>query len=176
MQRTLVLIKPEAVNRGLIGNIISKFELMGLKLEKMKMLVASREILSKHYPAEEEWFRGAGSKTVNAYKKYDLDLIGELGTDDSLEVGKIVKDWLVDYMTSGPMVAIVLSGNHAIEIVRKAVGNTVPLFAEPGTVRGDFSVDSPDLSNKEKRPVYNLIHASGDFEEAEREIKLWFGE
>ncbi len=90
--------------------------------------------------------------------------------------GRIIKRWLVEYITSGLVVALVLRGNHAVEVARKLVGDTIPLFAEPGTVRGDFSVDSPDLTNKERRAVYNLVHASETAEETEREISLWFGE
>lgn len=174
MERTLVLIKPDAFNRGLVGEIISRFERVGLSLEEMKIVNATTEIVGRHYPDNKDWVRSVGKKTVDVYKKYHLNIAGDLGANDTLEVGNLVRKWLIRQMTSGPIIAIILSGNHAIEVVRKIVGNTVPLFAELGTIRGDFSIDSPDLSIKEKRALQNLVHASSTIEEAKREISLWF--
>jgi nucleoside-diphosphate kinase len=85
-----------------------------------------------------------------------------------------VQKWLVEYLTVNPVVAVVLEGPHAVELVRKLVGHTLPLKAQPGTIRGDFSFDSSALANENKRPIRNLIHASGNKEEAELEIALWF--
>ncbi len=174
MEKTLVLIKPDAIKRGLVGEIISRFERVGLSLEEMKIVNATTEIVGKHYPDDKNWIRSVGKKTVDAYKKYNLSIAEDLGTDDALEVGKLVRKWLIQHLTSGPVVALILSGNHAIEVVRKIIGNTIPLFAELGTIRGDFSMDSPDLSIKEKRALQNLVHASSTIEEAKREISLWF--
>jgi nucleoside-diphosphate kinase len=174
MERTLVLIKPDALKRGFIGEIISRFERAGLKLEEIKIVNATTEIVGKHYPDDKNWIRSVGKKTVDAYKKYNLNVAEDLGTNDALEVGKLVRKWLIQHLTSGPVIALILSGNHAIEVVRKVIGNTIPLFAELGTIRGDFSIDSPDLSVKEKRALQNLVHASSTVEEAKREISLWF--
>ncbi|MHC2994807.1 MAG: nucleoside-diphosphate kinase [Candidatus Atribacteria bacterium] len=174
MKKTLVLIKPDAFKRGLVGEIISRFERVGLKLEEMKIVNATVEIVEKQYPDDKNWIRSMGKKAVDTYKKYNLNIAEDLGTDDALEVGKLVRKWLIQHLTSGPVVALILSGNHAIEVVRKIVGNTVPLFAELGSIRGDFSIDSPDLSTKEKRALQNLVHASETVEEAKREISLWF--
>ncbi len=174
MEKTLVLIKPNAFKRGLVGEIISRFERVGLRLEEMKIVNATTEIVGKHYPDDKNWIRSVGKKTVDAYKKYNLNIAEDLGTDDALEVGKLVRKWLIQHLTSGPVVALILSGNHAIEVVRKIIGNTIPLFAELGTIRGDFSMDSPDLSIKEKRALHNLVHASSNVEEVKREISLWF--
>jgi len=174
MERTLVLIKPDAFKRGLVGEIISRFEGVGLRLEETKIVNATTEIVGKHYPDDENWIRSVGKKTVDAYKKYNLNVAEDLGTDNALEVGKLIRKWLIYQLTSGPVVALILSGNHAIEVVRKIVGNTIPLFAELGTIRGDFSIDSPDLSIKEKRALQNLVHASSSIDEAKREISLWF--
>ncbi len=174
MERTLVLIKPDAFNRGLVGEIISRFERVGLKLEEMKIVNATVEIVEKQYPDNKNWIRSVGKKAVDTYKKYNLNIAKDLGTDDALAVGKLVRKWLIQHLTSGPVVALILSGNHAIEIVRKIVGNTVPLFAELGSIRGDLSIDSPDLSTKERRALQNLVHASETAEEAKREISLWF--
>ena len=174
MERTLVLIKPDALKRGFIGEIISRFERAGLRLEEIKIVNATTEIVGKHYPDDKNWIRSVGKKTVDAYKKYNLNVAEDLGTNDALEVGKLVRKWLIQHLTSGPVIALILSGNHAIEVVRKIIGNTIPLFAELGTIRGDFSIDSPDLSVKEKRALQNLVHASSTVEEAKREISLWF--
>jgi len=174
MERTLVLIKPDAFKRGLVGEIISRFERVGLTLEEMKVVNATNEIVGKQYPDDKNWIRSVGKKAVDTYKKYNLNIAEDLGTGDALEVGKLVRKWLIRHLTSGPVVALILSGNHAIEVVRKIVGNTVPLFAELGSIRGDFSIDSPDLSTKERRVLQNLVHASETAEEAKREISIWF--
>ena len=174
IEKTLVLIKPDAVKRGLIGVILSRFERVALKLEEMRILKPAKEIVEKHYPDDKNWIRSVGEKTVKTYQKYNLNLTKDLGTSDVLEIGELIRKWLIQYVTSGPVVAIVISGNHAIEVVRKMTGNTAPLFADLGTIRGDFSIDSPDLANREKRSMQNLVHASGASEEAQREIDLWF--
>lgn len=174
MERTLVLIKPDAFKRGLVGEIISRFERVGLNLEGMKILNATIEIVEKHYPDDKNWIRSVGKKTIDTYEKYNLNIIEDLGTNDALKIGQLVRKWLIQHLTSGPVLVLILSGNHAVEMVRKIVGNTVPIFAELGTIRGDFSIDSPDLSTRERRVLQNLVHASETVEEAKREISLWF--
>jgi len=174
IEETLVLIKPDAFKRHLTGEIIAKFERVGLDIKKMKLIEPDKELIEKHYPDDETWLKLIGEKTISTYKKYRKSLIDDLGTENALEIGKIIRKWLLEYISSGPVVAIVISGNHAIEIVRKLIGNTVPIFADLGTVRGDYSVDSPDLANREKRSLFNLVHASGNSQEAEKEITLWF--
>jgi len=176
IERTFVLIKPEAFDRFLIGEIISRFERAGLMLEEMKKVNATTEIAEKYVPNNKNWIKSVGKKTIYTYKKYDLNVIKDLGTNDALKIGKLVRKWLTAHLTSGPVIAIIVSGNHAIESARKIVGNTVPLFAELGSIRGDFSTDTPDLSNIEKRVILNLVHASETIEEAEREISIWFEE
>ncbi len=176
IERTFVLIKPEAFDRFLIGEIISRFERAGLMLEEMKKVNATTEIAEKYVPSDENWIRSVGNKTLHTYKKYNLDVIKDLGTDDALKIGKLVRKWLTTHLTSEPVIAIIFKGNHAIESARKIVGNTVPLFAELGSIRGDFSTDTPDISNREKRVILNLVHASETVEEAEREISIWFEE
>jgi len=175
-ERTLVLVKPDGVQRGLVGEILARFERAGLKLVGLKMVRASRELLEQHYPADEAFLRTIGSKTAEAFQAYGLDVRERMGTDDALEVGRRVREWLVEFMASGPVVAAVVEGVHAVSAVRKLVGKTLPVFAEPGTIRGDWSTDSPTLANLEQRPVRNLVHASGTLEEAEYEVRLWFRE
>jgi len=113
MERTLVLIKPDAVKRGLVGEIIKKFERVGLSLEEMKIVNATTEIVEQHYPDDKNWIRSVGKKTVDAYKKFNLNIAEDLGTDDALEVGNLIRRWLIHQITSGPIIAIILSGNHA---------------------------------------------------------------
>ncbi len=175
MERTVVLVKPDGVKRGLVGEIVARFEKMGLKIVGMKMVWVDDEMVMKHYPTSRtEWVKKVGEKTLKAYEEYGKDPKEHLGTLEPEEIGKMVCKWLVDYLTSGPVVAMVLEGNHAITAVRKMTGYTYPDTAIPGTIRGDFSIDSPDLANKKKRSGYNLVHASGNVEEAEFEIELWF--
>ncbi|MDR5682412.1 MAG: nucleoside-diphosphate kinase [Armatimonadota bacterium] len=174
-ERTLVVVKPDGVQRGLVGEILGRLERSGLKIVGLKMLTASRDLLERHYPDDDGFLRTIGGKTKEAFDAYGLDLRERMGTDDLREVGARVRGWLVDFMSSAPVVAAVVEGVHAVSVVRKLVGATLPVFAEPGTVRGDFAVDSPTLANLEGRPVRNLVHASGTLEEARFEIELWFG-
>lgn len=177
MERTLVILKPDAVKRGLIGEIIKRFENVGLTIVAVKLLMAKRNLVEKHYPKErEELWMGIGNKTLKNYKDLDMNPKESLGTDDPQEIGKMVRVWLMDYIMEGPVLAVVLSAPHAVELVRKIAGHTLPLVAAPGTIRGDFSFDSSYLANSSKRPIKNLIHASGNKEEAEYEIPLWFTE
>lgn len=174
IERTLVLLKPDAVRRGLIGELISRFERAGLKIVAMKMVWATPQQAELFYPSSEEWFKSAGSKLLRAYQELGVDPKSKLGTDDPVELGKYIKKKLIEYMTSGPIVAMVLEGNRAVEVVRKLVGPTAPHTAPPGTIRGDYSIDSPDLAAEEGRVVFNLVHASDSREEAAREISFWF--
>lgn len=173
-ERTLVVVKPDAYQRGLTGLILARLEQCGLAVEAMRVSRNENKIIEDHYPRSEDWLATVGNKTLGDYTKLGVDPKERVGTDDPVEIGRKVRKWLTDFMLSGPAVPMVISGNRAIETVRKLVGNTLPVAAAPGTIRGDYSSDSPDLANDEMRPVYNLVHASGDPEEAEREIKLWF--
>ena len=175
-EKTLVVVKPDGVLRGLVGEILHRYERAGLKVIGMKMVYSSRDHAMAHYPATEEHMKTMGEKSLKTYEEYGLDPIEFVGTRDPLEIGKMIREWNADFLSSGPVVAIVLEGNHAIDNARLITGNTIPTFAAPGTIRGDYSVDSPALANSRKRAVKNLIHASGDPEEATREIKHWFKE
>lgn len=170
----MVLIKPDGVKRGLTGEIIRRIEQRGLKIIALEMLWSKPQELDNHYPKDEAYLRSLGEKSLATYHKFNLDAGKELGTNDALEIGRMVRSWLVDFMTSGPIVKMVVKGLHAVEMVRKLCGNTMPANAEMGTIRGDFSVDSAALANTQKRAVHNLVHASGNLAEAEMEIKLWF--
>ncbi len=175
MERTLIVVKPDGVRRGLVGEILSRFEKSGLKVVAAKMVSVSKELANKHYPEDrDELWEGIGNKTLDHYKELEQDAKKLLGTDNPKEIGKMVRVWLVEYITSGPVIAVVLEGYHAVEMVRKMSGHTLPLKATPGTIRGDLSFDSSYLANTGKRAIKNLVHASGTLEEAEYEIPLWF--
>jgi nucleoside-diphosphate kinase len=172
--KTVLIIKPDGVKRGLIGEIISRIEMRGLKIIALEMFMATKEHIDEHYPKTEDWLRKIGEKTSKSYQEYGYDLKEELGTDDLIEIGKLVRGWLITYMTSGPMVKMVVKGIHAIEMVRKIVGPTLPSQAEMGTIRGDFSVDDSTAANRDRRAVRNLVHASGNQQEADHELLFWF--
>ncbi len=173
-EKTVVIIKPDGVKRGLIGEIISRFEKRGLKIVALEMFRPTREQIDGHYPKDKNWIKRLGEKTLKNYQKYNFDPVKELGTADPLQIGKKVRDWILDYMTSAPLIKMVVEGVHAIDMVRKIVGHSLPNEAEMGTIRGDFSVDSATVANAEKRAIHNLVHASETPQEAEHELAHWF--
>ena len=175
-ERSLVLIKPDGVKRRLAGEIISRMEKVGLKLIAAKMVLVRPEMAIKHYGYDEQWFKNVGRKLLKFYQEHGKDPNEEIGTKNPKEIGLLVQKWCVNYLTEGPIIATIWEGPHAVEIIRKIVGPTFPSQAPPGTIRGDYSCDSPLLSNANKRSVHNLIHASGSPEEARLEIQLWFKE
>ena len=173
---TVLLVKPDGIKRGLIGDIIFRVEQRGLKIIALKMLECTKEKAHGHYPGTDAWLIGMGNKTLENYKQYGKDPIKEIGTADPKKIGAMVYDWNVEYLTSGPIVAVLIKGLHAIDMIRKIVGHTLPAKADMGTFRGDYSVDSPTLANAEKRAIRNLVHASGDADEATHEIDYWFSQ
>lgn len=174
-EKTFVLIKPDGVRKGLIGEIVGRFEQRDLKVVALEMFHASRKEMDSHYPKDEKWIRRLGEKTMATYAKYGRDVKSDFGTSDLMKVGKTVRGWLLEFMSSAPMVKMVVQGVHAVDMVRKIVGPTMPYLAEMGTIRGDWSNDSPLNANLERRSVYNLVHASETPEEAKHEIAHWFG-
>lgn len=175
MERTLVVIKPDGVLRGLSGEILHRFERAGLKIVAAKMRDVDKKLAEKHYPEDRhELWEGIGHKTLEHYREMRADAKKLLGTENPKEIGKLVRVWLLDYITSGPVLAVVLEGPHAVELVRKMAGHTLPIKSAPGTIRGDFSFDSSYLANAGQRAIKNLVHASGSLEEAKYEIPLWF--
>ncbi len=169
-ERTFVAVKPDGVQRSLIGEVIGRFEKVGLKLVAMKMLVPTAEHIEKHYTLDPEWRRITGEKTIDSYKAKGLTPPSE---DPFVITDKILKNLKV-YMTSGPVVAMVWEGAHAVKIVRKLVGGTEPLTSDVGTIRGDYVLDSYKMSDTDNRSVRNVIHASGSVDEANNEIMHWF--
>ena len=147
LEKTLVLIKPDGVERGIVGQIITRFEQAGLKIVGLKLKQADEEFAKKHYTE-----------------------------DITIRRGEKVRDQLVNFISKSPVVAIALEGIEAIEAVRKMVGPTEPKAAPPGTIRGDFSHVSYDWANGNEIVVKNIIHASSSKEDAEGELSLWFDE
>ncbi len=169
-ERTLVIIKPDGIQRTLIGEIIKRYEKTGLKLVAVKTVVPSEDHIEKHYTLDPNWRRITGEKTIASYKKKGL----KPPSEDPLEITAVILENLKKYMTSGPVIAMIWEGAHAVKIVRKITGGTEPLTSDVGTIRGDFVLDSYQISDNDKRAVRNLIHASGSTEEAGMEIKHWF--
>ena len=173
-ERTLLLIKPDGVRRGLTGEVLRRIEQRGLKIIALQMVKPSAEQMDTHYPKDEEWIQRIGEKTTATFEKYGRDVTETMGTSDLLKIGQEVRKWLVVYMASAPIVKIIVEGIHAVDMVRKLVGNTFPYQAEVGTIRGDFSVDSPIAANLDKRSIFNIAHASETAQEAAHEIAHWF--
>ena len=169
-EKTLIIIKPDGVQRNLIGEIISRFERAGLKLVAMKMVTANEEMVKKHYTLDPEWMRLVGEKSIKGLLDKGIEPISR----DPMVIAQSVIDRLAKYMTSGPVIPMVLQGGHAVSVIRKIVGSTEPVMSDVGTIRGDFVLDSYQMAMDDERCVRNLIHASGTVEEAVNEINLWF--
>ena len=153
-----------------MGEIIKRYERIGLKLIGLKMMVPSAEMIEKHYTLDPEWVRITGEKTIKGYKDKGM----KPPIEDPLQVTKLLLERLKKYMSSGPIIAMVWQGAHAVAIVRKITGKTEPLVSDVGTIRGDFVLDSYEMSDIAERCIRNLIHSSGSVKEAEDEIKHWF--
>lgn len=149
VEKTLVLFKPDAVQRGVVGEILTRFERVGLKIVGTKMIAPDRDHYYKHYEEIGKMVTRRGEETFNI---------------------------TLDLMLTGPVIAMVFEGVEAVALVRKLVGATEPKSALPGTIRGDFSHMSFGFADSAKKGIPNLIHASGDPEEAEQEIGHWFSD
>ncbi len=169
IERTLLLVKPDGVKRAIIGKVLSRFEDTGLKVIAMKMVWPDRELAGQHYIADKKWFEDTGGKTLAAYREKGIIL-----KETAVQVATRIRNYLIEFLSSGPVVAVVLEGNDAIFVTRKIVGATEPKRAEPSTIRGSLSSDSYELSDEFKRPIKNIVHASEDKKTADREIAVWF--
>lgn len=168
-EKSFVIIKPDGVQRGLIGEVIRRFERAGLKLVGLKMVVPTAEQCWTHYNKTDEWFTKKGENTVRGRQEAGLPI-----EKPAIEYGRDIVAALVKFMTSGPVIAMVWSGNQAVAVVTKLVGGTEPATSDIGTIRGDLTLDSYDLATFDSRAVRNLIHCSDKPSEAEREISIWF--
>jgi nucleoside-diphosphate kinase len=168
-ERSLVILKPDAVQRALIGEIIKRFEQTGLKLTALKMIMADEDTCWKHYNKNDQWFKEKGELTIRNRQEMGLPIEKE-----ALDYGKDIVKQLVSFMTAGPTVAMIFEGNQAVGVIKKITGSTEPMSSDVGTIRGDYTIDSYGLANLDGRAVRNLVHCSDKPEEAEREISLWF--
>ena len=169
-ERTLVIVKPDGVQRSLIGEIIKRFERSGLKLAAIKMMVPTAEHVEQHYSLDPEWRRVTGEKRINKARER-----GEKPpSEDPLEITAIILNNLKEYLSSGPVVCMVWQGAHAVELVRKITGGTEPRSSDVGTIRGDYVLDSYNMADADGRAIPNLLHASGSVAEANKEISHWF--
>lgn len=167
IEKTLVILKVDVLARGLVGEVIKRFENVGLKITGIKMVNVSRELAEKHYAKDDEWLISVGKKLI---KNQNLDP----GKEKPKEHGQRICDSLAHDLTICPVIAMVLEGHNTIQVVRKMLGEQSPENSAPGTIRGDFSFDTYVLANASNRPVITMVHASDSAETAEKEIELWF--
>ena len=170
-ERSLIILKPDAVQRSLMGEIIKRFERKGLKFVAFKFSQPSEEHLFAHYNKDDAWFEKKGALMIE-----NLEKQGKKPEKEAIEYGKDIIRTVVREMMKSPVLAIVVEGADAIAQVTKLVGTTEPATADIGTIRGDFSVDTYSHTTFKDRSIRNLIHCSDVPEEAEREIALWFDE
>ena len=170
-ERTFVILKPDTVQRSLMGEVIKRFERTGLKCTAMKMFMADEARLLQHYNKDDAWLLKKGTRIVEGLKEQ-----GSPVEKEAIEYGRDIIRLIVHYMEAAPVVALILEGNESVAVVTKLVGTTEPKTSDVGTIRGDFTVDSYSHSGYENRSVRNLIHCSDSPEEAEREIAIWFKE
>jgi nucleoside-diphosphate kinase len=170
-ERTFVILKPDAIQRSLIGETMKRFEATGLKLVAMKLVMANEDVLWKHYNKDEAWFQKKGEMAVK--NRQDMGMLVE---KEAIEYGRDIIKALVKFMSCGPVVQMIWEGNKAVDVIKKLVGGTEPTTSDVGTIRGDLTLDSYELANLDERAVRNLVHCSDEPEEAKREISLWFKE
>ena len=168
IERTLIIVKPDGVQRGLVGEIVQRFERMGFWISGSKMLVPNEKLLGEHYADDAVWKKSVGAKTRASMKSKGIEM-----SENDEEIGARIRKWNMDCL-KGPVLALIFQGPHVVEAGRKIVGHTEPRQAAMGTIRGDFSIDSFAIADTDKRVIRNLVHASGTVQEAEREIALWF--
>ncbi|PIY68659.1 nucleoside-diphosphate kinase [Candidatus Roizmanbacteria bacterium CG_4_10_14_0_8_um_filter_39_9] len=174
IEKTLIILKPDAVKRALVGTIIEQYERMGMKLLAAKMVRPEADVIKNHYPGTNAWIKEMGEKTKASFEKGGLNVKQVLGTDDAFKLGSQVYERLIKYWQEGPIIVMVWEGPHAIELVRKKRGHTIPLLATTGSIHADYLYDSSILAATLNRVVKTFIHASGSHDEANREIEYWF--
>lgn len=169
-ERSFVILKPDAVQRSLIGEIIQRVERVGYKLVAAKFVVPTEDQLWKHYNKSEEWFAKKGQAIVDRKAAQGLPVEKE-----AVEYGKDIIRGVIKFMMAGPVLAMVWEGNQAIAVIKKMVGSTDPLSSDVGTIRGDYSLDSFSIVEHDDRgTVRNLIHCTDEVPEYEREVNIWF--
>ncbi len=170
-ERTFVILKPDAVQRTLMGEVLKRIERTGLKAVGMKMIVATRDQAAAHYGKDDAWCEKVGGRIIG-----DIEREGKKAQKSALEYGRDILNGLLGFLTSSPIVIMAFEGNQAVGVVKKLVGGTEPLTSDVGTIRGDFTSDSYEIAGIDVRAVRNLVHCSDQVSEAERELKVWFKE
>lgn len=174
IEQSLILMKPDAVQRGIVGEILHRFERMGLKVVGAKLLSVDEDFGAKHYNHDEDWYVKVGERNLADCEEFGFDPKEVFGTDDAREIGVLTDKRNAEFLASGPVFAMVLEGPNAVQRIRDHVGKTFSNISPAGTIRGDYGIDSAYSGMKRKRTSYNMIHASGAVDEAKEEIKLWF--
>lgn len=169
-ERTLILIKPDVLQRQIFGEILSRFERKGFKIVAMRMLNATKEQVGEHYIDNDGYSIETGEKA----KKGAISRGQDVSDWNSLEWGRTIRNRNIAYLTAGPIVAMVLEGNGVITGVRKILGSTSPADGDVGTIRDDYSFDNYALADVVSRATRTMLHASDSVDSAEREIKIWF--
>lgn len=170
-ERTFVILKPDTIQRSLVGEIVSRFERAGLKIVGMRFGIADEKKLWSHYNKDDAWFEKKGSNIVNERKERGLPV-----EKAAIEYGKDIIGALVKFMTAGPVLMLAIEGNQSIAVVKKLVGGTEPATSDVGTIRGDYTSDSYAIAAVDDRAVRNLVHCSDNPDDAKREVALWFEE
>lgn len=174
-EKTFVILKPDAVQRGLVGEIIKRFEMIGLKIVAIKMILATKEECEKHYHKDDAWFIKKGENIVKNRTE-----MGKSIEKEAIEYGKDIIRNIVSYMTCSPVIVMVLEGNQAQAVVKRLVGSTEPSTADTGSIRGDYALDSYYICDTDdSRAMRNIIHCTDQADgegAAEREISVWFKE
>ena len=174
-ERTLVVIKPDGMEDGLQNVIQRRIKMAGLEIIAEKKLVPTREILNNHFPIDDfDWIRNMGKFCIANFYENEADPVDILGSEDPVEVGRMILQWNFKAYMSGHVLAMIVQGENAVQCIRGLIGHTNPSKAKPGTIRGDFSQDDGFEANKDKRAIQNVIHASGTAKEVEKEIAAWF--
>ncbi len=168
-ERTFVIVKPDGVQRSLIGDIIKRIERTGLKLVALKMAVPTEDQCWTHYNKDDVWFESKGTKILENRKNSGMSI-----EKSAIEYGKDIIKALVKFMTCGPVVMMIWEGNEAVGVVKKLVGSTEPATSDVGTIRGDLTLDSYNLAGADDRAVRNLVHCTDNPAESQREIDIWF--
>jgi len=170
-ERTFVILKPDAVQRTLVGEVIKRLERTGLKIVGMKMVVPTREQAAAHYGKDDAWCEKVGGRIMA-----DIERDGGKADKPAIEYGRDILNGLLDFLTSSPVVLMAFEGNQAVGVIKKLVGGTEPLTSDVGTIRGDFTSDSYEIAGIDVRAVRNLVHCSDQVSEANRELKVWFAD
>jgi len=168
-ERTFVIVKPDGVQRSLIGDIIKRIERTGLKLVALKMAIPTEDQCWTHYNKDDVWFESKGAKILENRQKAGMPI-----EKSAIEYGKDIIKALVKFMTCGPVVMMIWEGNESVGIVKKLVGSTEPVTSDVGTIRGDLTLDSYDLAGADDRAVRNLVHCTDNPAESQKEIDIWF--